>query len=122
MVTTTTRLGDLKPGDSFVDVLDSVGEHYGPGVVLDFEDVPEERRKTYGPDDWVWTLLDLYEGEYDYNLGIAHDCTAVIEIEDESNRVVNTGSFCYCANPDLKENYAGGKRFFVCRSCKKEKK
>ena len=116
------RLGDLKPGDNFVDVFDCCGEHYGPGVVVDFEEVPEERREHYDPDDWVWTLLDLYEGEYDYNLGIAHDCTAVIEeIEDEPSRVVNTVSFCSCSSPDLKENYAGGNRFFVCRACKKEK-
>lgn len=120
MKTTTMRLGDLKPGDKFVDVYFLV-THYGNGVVLDFKDVPEESSNGYGPDDWVWTKLDLYRGQYEYILGISHSSNAVVEIKDEPDRVVNTSSFCSCANPDLKENYAGGNRFFVCRNCRKER-
>ena len=42
-------------------------------------------------------------------------------VEVAKSKVEKSHAYCNCNSSNVVENYAGGKKFFYCRSCKKER-
>ena len=105
------KLKNLKVGDRFRN------KTYGEGVVVDYDDLPEEKKSKNKRDTWIWTKLDCFidgdKKKWDY-LGIGFD----VEVE-----LIGSGNdsqvYCCCDKPQFITT-GFTTTYTVCKLCKKE--